>query len=151
MLFAATAADTGLPSPALAPRIILTASGGAFRDWPVEKLADVTVDQAITHPNWSMGKKITIDSATLMNKVRLCHVASSYGYATSSLQQLLAAAGLADGTCSRARRLPPLFGSARLPCGNCINARARSHFTVVFTPFTPPGSRGDRGALPVRR
>jgi hypothetical protein len=35
----------------------------------VEKLADVTVDQAITHPNWSMGKKITIDSATLMNKV----------------------------------------------------------------------------------
>lgn len=36
----------------------------------MEKLADVTVDQAITHPNWSMGKKITIDSATLMNKVR---------------------------------------------------------------------------------
>ncbi len=42
-------------------RIILTASGGAFRDWPVEKLKDVTVAQAITHPNWSMGKKITID------------------------------------------------------------------------------------------
>jgi 1-deoxy-D-xylulose-5-phosphate reductoisomerase len=33
-------------------RIILTASGGAFRDWPVEKLKDVTVEQAITHPNW---------------------------------------------------------------------------------------------------
>eukprot|EP00879_Flechtneria_rotunda_P029208 GHRR01031491.1.p1 GENE.GHRR01031491.1~~GHRR01031491.1.p1 ORF type:complete len:123 (-),score=20.04 GHRR01031491.1:46-414(-) len=49
-------------------RIILTASGGAFRDWPVEKLSEVTVEQAITHPNWSMGKKITIDSATLMNK-----------------------------------------------------------------------------------
>eukprot|EP00775_Hariotina_reticulata_P009654 gene9654-9814_t len=48
--------------------IILTASGGAFRDWPVEKLSEVTVEQAITHPNWSMGKKITIDSATLMNK-----------------------------------------------------------------------------------
>jgi 1-deoxy-D-xylulose-5-phosphate reductoisomerase len=46
----------------------LTASGGAFRDWPVEKLSEVTVEQAITHPNWSMGKKITIDSATLMNK-----------------------------------------------------------------------------------
>jgi hypothetical protein len=61
---------TRLPTRPPPPRIILTASGGAFRDWPVEKLSDVTVDQAITHPNWSMGKKITIDSATLMNKVR---------------------------------------------------------------------------------
>jgi 1-deoxy-D-xylulose-5-phosphate reductoisomerase len=49
-------------------RIILTASGGAFRDWPVEKLAEVTVADAITHPNWSMGRKITVDSATMMNK-----------------------------------------------------------------------------------
>ncbi|NJR70788.1 MAG: 1-deoxy-D-xylulose-5-phosphate reductoisomerase [Synechococcales cyanobacterium CRU_2_2] len=49
-------------------RIILTASGGAFRNWPVEKLPEVTVADAITHPNWSMGKKITVDSATLMNK-----------------------------------------------------------------------------------
>uniref|UniRef100_A0A7R9Z4I5 1-deoxy-D-xylulose-5-phosphate reductoisomerase n=1 Tax=Chlamydomonas euryale TaxID=1486919 RepID=A0A7R9Z4I5_9CHLO len=57
----------GLPEGGLR-RIILTASGGAFRDWPVEKLAEVTVEQAVTHPNWSMGKKITIDSATLMNK-----------------------------------------------------------------------------------
>lgn len=57
----------GLPEGGLR-RIILTASGGAFRDWPVEKLGEVTVEQAITHPNWSMGKKITIDSATLMNK-----------------------------------------------------------------------------------
>lgn len=57
----------GLPEGGLR-RIILTASGGAFRDWPVEKLKEVTVEKAITHPNWSMGKKITIDSATLMNK-----------------------------------------------------------------------------------
>ncbi|HAN75181.1 MAG TPA: 1-deoxy-D-xylulose-5-phosphate reductoisomerase [Planktothrix sp. UBA8407] len=49
-------------------RIILTASGGAFRDWPVEKLKEVKVADAITHPNWSMGKKITVDSATMMNK-----------------------------------------------------------------------------------
>lgn len=49
-------------------RIILTASGGAFRDWPVEKLAQVTVADALKHPNWSMGRKITVDSATLMNK-----------------------------------------------------------------------------------
>ena len=49
-------------------RILLTASGGAFRDWPVEKLSLVKVEDALKHPNWSMGKKITIDSATLMNK-----------------------------------------------------------------------------------
>ncbi|XP_062116274.1 1-deoxy-D-xylulose 5-phosphate reductoisomerase, chloroplastic isoform X2 [Humulus lupulus] len=49
-------------------RIILTASGGAFRDWPVEKLKEVKVADALKHPNWSMGKKITVDSATLFNK-----------------------------------------------------------------------------------
>ncbi|MCS6958652.1 MAG: 1-deoxy-D-xylulose-5-phosphate reductoisomerase [Pseudanabaenaceae cyanobacterium SKYGB_i_bin29] len=57
----------GVPAGGLA-RIILTASGGAFRDLPVEALAHVTVADALKHPNWSMGKKITIDSATLMNK-----------------------------------------------------------------------------------
>jgi 1-deoxy-D-xylulose-5-phosphate reductoisomerase len=49
-------------------RIILTASGGSFRDLPIDKLAGVTVADALKHPNWSMGQKITIDSATLMNK-----------------------------------------------------------------------------------
>lgn len=49
-------------------RIMLTASGGAFRDYPVDGLADVTVEQALAHPTWSMGRKITVDSATLMNK-----------------------------------------------------------------------------------
>ncbi|HVU32444.1 MAG TPA: 1-deoxy-D-xylulose-5-phosphate reductoisomerase [Opitutaceae bacterium] len=49
-------------------RIILTASGGAFRDWPIERLAHVTPEDALKHPNWSMGPKITVDSATLANK-----------------------------------------------------------------------------------
>ncbi|MES1022143.1 1-deoxy-D-xylulose-5-phosphate reductoisomerase [Gloeocapsa sp. BRSZ] len=57
----------GVPNKGLR-RILLTASGGAFRDLPVEKLAQVKVADALKHPNWSMGKKITIDSATLMNK-----------------------------------------------------------------------------------
>jgi 1-deoxy-D-xylulose-5-phosphate reductoisomerase len=57
----------GVPEGGLR-KIILTASGGSFRDWDVEKLANVTVADALNHPNWSMGKKITIDSATLMNK-----------------------------------------------------------------------------------
>jgi 1-deoxy-D-xylulose-5-phosphate reductoisomerase len=49
-------------------RIILTASGGPFRDLPAERFASITVEQALNHPTWRMGSKITIDSATLMNK-----------------------------------------------------------------------------------
>ena len=49
-------------------KIILTASGGPFWGWPKEKLFHVTPAQALEHPNWNMGSKISIDSATLMNK-----------------------------------------------------------------------------------
>jgi len=49
-------------------RLILTASGGPFRDVPEERLATITVAEALEHPTWSMGPKITIDSSTLMNK-----------------------------------------------------------------------------------
>ncbi len=48
--------------------LVLTASGGAFRNWPLEKLSGATVAEALKHPTWSMGPKVTIDSATLMNK-----------------------------------------------------------------------------------
>lgn len=49
-------------------RILLTASGGPFRDWPLAELERVTPDQACAHPNWKMGRKISVDSATMMNK-----------------------------------------------------------------------------------
>lgn len=49
-------------------KIVLTASGGPFRSWPLERLRSATPAEALKHPNWSMGAKITIDSATLMNK-----------------------------------------------------------------------------------
>lgn len=51
-----------------ARRILLTASGGPFRETPVEQLHDVTVEQAVAHPKWDMGRKISVDSATMMNK-----------------------------------------------------------------------------------
>jgi 1-deoxy-D-xylulose-5-phosphate reductoisomerase len=54
--------------PASIERIVLTASGGPFRTWSLEELAHATPQQALCHPNWTMGRKITIDSATLMNK-----------------------------------------------------------------------------------
>lgn len=49
-------------------RIIITASGGAFRDWPLDQLAGATLTQASSHPNWDMGQRITIDSASMFNK-----------------------------------------------------------------------------------
>ncbi|MCK0143647.1 1-deoxy-D-xylulose-5-phosphate reductoisomerase [Aliiroseovarius sp. F20344] len=49
-------------------RVIITASGGAFRDWPMEKLATATLAEASSHPNWDMGQRITIDSASMFNK-----------------------------------------------------------------------------------
>ena len=49
-------------------RIVLTASGGPFRDWPVDRMANVSRADALAHPTWDMGEKISIDSATMMNK-----------------------------------------------------------------------------------
>ncbi|HJW41012.1 MAG TPA: 1-deoxy-D-xylulose-5-phosphate reductoisomerase [Rhizomicrobium sp.] len=49
-------------------KVTLTASGGPFRDWTLEQMSVCTVEQAVAHPNWSMGAKISVDSATLMNK-----------------------------------------------------------------------------------
>jgi 1-deoxy-D-xylulose-5-phosphate reductoisomerase len=49
-------------------RVVLTASGGPFREWSRERMAIATPEQAVAHPNWSMGAKISVDSATLMNK-----------------------------------------------------------------------------------
>ena len=58
---------TGHPSSEV-KRVVLTASGGPFRDWSAERLGSATVEDALRHPTWRMGRKITIDSATLANK-----------------------------------------------------------------------------------
>ena len=60
--------DSGRASVAAVRRILLTASGGPFRSAPLERLARVTPDEACAHPNWVMGRKISVDSATMMNK-----------------------------------------------------------------------------------
>lgn len=67
-----------------ASRLILTASGGSFRDLTREQLKNVTVQDALNHPNWSMGSKITIDSATMVNKgleVIEAHILFNFAYA----------------------------------------------------------------------
>jgi 1-deoxy-D-xylulose-5-phosphate reductoisomerase len=64
--------------PTSVRRLYLTASGGALRDLPLHELAAVTPAQALDHPNWDMGPRITIDSATMMNKalevIEACHL-----------------------------------------------------------------------------
>jgi 1-deoxy-D-xylulose-5-phosphate reductoisomerase len=75
---------TGRRSAELA-RLILTASGGPFRTWTPERVADATVDEALRHPTWKMGRKITVDSATLVNKaleVIEAHYLFGLGYDT---------------------------------------------------------------------
>jgi len=55
-------------SPGRVSRLILTASGGPFREWPLERLPEAQPEHALRHPTWRMGRKVTVDSATLMNK-----------------------------------------------------------------------------------
>lgn len=71
-------------------RIIITASGGALRDWPLEKLASATVEQATCHPNWDMGARITIDSATLFNKaLELIETKEYFGVEPSQIEAVI--------------------------------------------------------------
>ncbi len=71
-------------------RIILTASGGAFRDWPLQRLAQATVAEASMHPNWTMGQRITIDSASMFNKaMELIETREFFGIAPERIEVLV--------------------------------------------------------------
>lgn len=86
-------------------RVILTASGGAFRDWPLEKLREATVEQASCHPNWAMGQRITIDSASMFNKaLEAIEAKEFFGFRPEQIEVLIhpqsivhALVGFADG------------------------------------------------------
>lgn len=71
-------------------RIIITASGGAFRDWPIQDLAHATIDQASNHPNWDMGQRITIDSASMFNKaMELIETREYFGVTAAQIEVLV--------------------------------------------------------------
>jgi len=73
--------------PAGVRRLLLTASGGPFLDWPAEAIARATPDQACAHPRWSMGRKISVDSASLMNKgLELIEASVLFGMPASDVQ-----------------------------------------------------------------
>ncbi len=83
------AARTGVAPPGLR-RVLLTASGGPFRDLPGEALADVTPEAALAHPNWVMGRKISVDCATLMNKgLELIEACLLFGLTPAQVQILV--------------------------------------------------------------
>lgn len=109
----------------------LTASGGPFRDWSLERIQRATVEEALNHPTWKMGPKITVDSATLMNKgLEVIEAAVLFGLAPEQIHvtvhpqsQVHAMAGFTDGTfqlqvSANDMRLPiqyALFHPERLP------------------------------------
>ncbi len=71
-------------------RVVITASGGAFRDWPLERLAAATPAEAATHPNWDMGARITIDSASMFNKaMELIETHEFFGVAPSRIEAVV--------------------------------------------------------------
>lgn len=71
-------------------RVIITASGGAFRDWPIEKLAKASVAEASNHPNWDMGQRITIDSASMFNKaMELIETREFFGFDPDQIEVLI--------------------------------------------------------------
>ena len=106
-------------------RIILTASGGPFRGWPLEKLYKVTAEQALRHPNWDMGAKISIDSATLMNKgLEVLEAHALYAMSAEEIavtvhpQSIVhSLVELTDGSCMAQMGTPNM----RIPIAQCIN------------------------------
>ena len=71
-------------------RVIITASGGPFRDWPLERLAAATVAEAKAHPNWSMGSRISIDSASMFNKaLELIETREFFGFDPTMIEVLV--------------------------------------------------------------
>jgi 1-deoxy-D-xylulose-5-phosphate reductoisomerase len=71
-------------------RLVLTASGGPFRTWPMDRIEAATPEQAVAHPNWSMGAKVSVDSATLMNKgLELIEAHHLFGLGSNQLEVLV--------------------------------------------------------------
>ncbi|HWT15337.1 MAG TPA: 1-deoxy-D-xylulose-5-phosphate reductoisomerase [Patescibacteria group bacterium] len=82
--------DARTPEAAGVTRLILTASGGPFRGWPRERLRSVSPEQACAHPRWKMGRKISVDSATLMNKgLEVIEAQRLFGIAAQRIEVLV--------------------------------------------------------------
>ena len=110
-------------------RIVLTASGGPFRTWSPESIRKVTVEQALKHPTWSMGPKVTIDSATLMNKgLELIEAHHLFGLAPDELDVVVHPQSVVHGLVEfRDGSVVAQLGSPdmRIPIAHCLAWPAR--------------------------
>jgi 1-deoxy-D-xylulose-5-phosphate reductoisomerase len=135
-------------------RVIITASGGAFRDWPLEKLATATLAEASTHPNWAMGQRITIDSASMFNKgLELIETKEYFGVAPGKIEVIVhpeslihAMVGFADGALM-AHVGPP---DMRHAIGYALHWPERRALPVVRLDLAAIGSMTFRAPEPAR-
>ncbi len=124
-------------------RVIITASGGAFRDWSLERMASATPEEAASHPNWEMGQRITIDSASMFNKaLELIETHEYFGVSPDRIEALVhpesmihAMVGFSDGA------LMAHIGPAdmRHAIGFALNHPGRGHVPVERLDFTRLG------------
>jgi 1-deoxy-D-xylulose-5-phosphate reductoisomerase len=115
--------------------VTITSSGGAFRDWPLERLAGATVAEASTHPNFAMGQRITIDSATMFNKaMEVIEAREFFGLKPDQIEVILqreqiihALVAFADGAVMAHLGAPDM----RHPIGYALNWPDRAHLPVA--------------------
>ena len=124
-------------------RIILTASGGALRDWPLEKLSSATLQDASAHPNWAMGQRITIDSASMFNKaLEVIEAKEFFGVLSSQIEVIIhpesiihSAVGFHDGAVMAHLGAPDM----RHAIGYALNWPARDPLPVARLDFAALG------------
>ncbi|MGR3341646.1 MAG: 1-deoxy-D-xylulose-5-phosphate reductoisomerase [Paracoccaceae bacterium] len=124
-------------------RVIITASGGPFRDWPAARLATVTLEQALNHPIWVMGQRITIDSASLFNKaLEIIETKEFFGFQPDQIEVLIhpeslihAMVGFCDG--AMMAHLGP--ADMRHAIGFALNWPERRHLPVERLDFDRVG------------
>jgi 1-deoxy-D-xylulose-5-phosphate reductoisomerase len=135
-------------------RIIITASGGAFRDWPMERLARASVAEASSHPNWDMGQRITIDSASMFNKaLEVIETREYFGIAPEKIEVLVhpeslvhALVGFADGALMAHLGAPDM----RHAIGYALNWPRRDPLPVARLDLAAIGALSFRAPDPAR-
>ena len=135
-------------------RLIITASGGAFRDWPLAQLAQATVAQASSHPNWAMGQRITIDSASMFNKgLELIETHEFFGVTPDKIEVIIhpeslihAMVGFKDGALM-AHVGPP---DMRHAIGYALHWPDRRHLPVARLDLAAIGAMTFRAPDPAR-
>ncbi len=116
-------------APADIARMALTASGGPFRTWPQARIETATIAEALAHPNWSMGRKITIDSASMMNKgLELIEAMHLFGLRPDQLDVLVHPQSIVhglvafrDGAVTAGMAIPDM----RVPAAHCLGLKGR--------------------------